>query len=162
MILFISEISDLKQYFYQHFYEFSENPSKLSVHKNTCWRTVECSYSIEPHVDVVGSALSRRSVLCGNPPPPPEQLRVAGGYFAHAFWDGHYLWSTYDIIYLGNGASFVFFSALTFFFIIFIFYSRSVTYIASSKKKNWQNWKFSSHGVPLKSSMHNGLVSRLS
>ena len=48
---------------YQHFYGSIENPRKLFVYLNTCYRTVECFYSIGLHVDADGPALSRHSVL---------------------------------------------------------------------------------------------------
>ena len=49
---------------------------------------LECSYSIGPHVDTVGPALSRHSVLRGNPPDQPIPTTIKGGSY----------WCNYRII----------------------------------------------------------------
>ena len=71
----------LKMFFYSLFYESDCNPNKLFVHLNTCLRTFECSYSIGQHVDAVGPALSRHSVLRGNPPDQPVPTAIKGGSY---------------------------------------------------------------------------------
>ena len=102
--------------------------------------------------------------------PIPEQLRV------YSYWCNNVVtlikrseWSVFAVysvicceqtcwhndIRIGNSACFFFFSALTFFY-IFVFYFRSVGYIASYKFDfhNWQNLKFSSQGAALNSILH--------
>ena len=70
MILFFSEILDLKKYFLSTFLWIRLKPKQtfyILKHflKDT---TVECSYSSGLHVDAVGPVLGRQSVLQVYPP----------------------------------------------------------------------------------------------
>ena len=49
--------------------------------------TVECSYSIGPHVDAVGPALGRRSVLQVYLPCPDYKTPISGDWFDLAVQD---------------------------------------------------------------------------
>ena len=79
--IFYGIFTFLKMFFYPLFYESDCNQNKLFVYLNICLRTFECSYSIGQHVDAVGPALSRHSVLRGNPPDQPVPPAIKGGSY---------------------------------------------------------------------------------